>query len=33
MNCHRFHHMSLLIFIFLLTAPRLLADSVDDYIR
>ena len=33
MNCHRFHHMSLFIFIFLLTAPRLLADSVDDYIR
>jgi len=33
MNCHRFHPMSLFILIFLLTAPRLLADSVDDYIR
>jgi len=33
MTCHRFHHMSLFILIFLLTAPRLLADSVDDYIR
>ena len=33
MNCHRFHHTSLFILFFLLTAPRLLADSVDDYIR
>jgi D-alanyl-D-alanine carboxypeptidase len=33
MNCHRFRHVSLFLLIFLLTAPRLLADSVDDYIR
>jgi CubicO group peptidase (beta-lactamase class C family) len=33
MNCHRFQHVSLFILIFLLATPRLLADSVDDYIR
>src|SRR5271166_888739 len=33
MNCHRFRHVSLFILIFLLATPRLLADSVDDYIR
>jgi D-alanyl-D-alanine carboxypeptidase len=33
MNCHRFHHTPLFILIFLLTAPRLLADSIDDSIR
>jgi Beta-lactamase len=33
LNWHRFHHTSLFILIFLLTAPRLLADTVDDYIR
>jgi len=33
MNCHRFRHMSLFFLIVILTAPRVLADSVDDYIR
>jgi CubicO group peptidase (beta-lactamase class C family) len=33
MNWHRFEHRSLFILIFLLAAPRLLADSVDDYIH
>jgi len=33
MNCHRFRHVSLFILIFSLAIPRLLADSVDDYIR
>src|SRR5208337_463999 len=33
MNCHRFRHMSLFFLIVILTTSRLLADSVDDYIR
>lgn len=33
MNCQRFRHVSLFIFVLLLPAPHLLADSVDDYIR
>ena len=33
MNCRRFRHVSLFILIFSLATPRLLADSVDDYVR
>ena len=33
MNCQHFRRVSLFILISLLAAPRLLADSVDDYIR
>jgi len=33
MNCHRFQRTPLFILMFLLTAPHLLADSIDDSIR